>query len=68
MAYNPYIGEKQSMNVKFEDDPRPDSSGKHHDEKASIDRTNRKRIIELGIPRPTWFKPKFIDNSVSSRK
>ncbi|EFO22605.1 ribosomal protein L32 containing protein [Loa loa] len=71
MAYNPYIGEKQSTNVKFEDDPRPESSETHQDDgdaKASIDRTDRKRIVELGIPRPTWFKPKFIDSSVCSKQ
>lgn len=69
MAYNPYIGEKQSTNVKFEDDPRPDSR-ETHDEDAtdSTNRTDRKRIVELGIPRPTWFKPKFIDNSTSTKQ
>ncbi|VDO24050.1 unnamed protein product [Brugia timori] len=71
MAYNPYIGEKQSTNVKFEDDPRPDSSEtdqNDEDAKVSTDRTERKRIVELGIPRPTWFKPKFVDNSVTSKQ
>ncbi|KAM3724095.1 putative 39S ribosomal protein L32 [Dirofilaria immitis] len=71
MAYNPYIGEKQSTNVKFEDDPRPSTNEIHQDDedtKASIDRTDRKRIVELGIPRPTWFKPKFIENSVSNKQ
>ncbi|KAL4001832.1 hypothetical protein ACH3XW_0960 [Acanthocheilonema viteae] len=71
MAYNPYIGEKQSTNVKFEDDPRPVSNEAHQDDentKASIDRRNRKRIVELGIPRPTWFKPKFIDTSVPNKQ
>ncbi|CAG9535598.1 unnamed protein product [Cercopithifilaria johnstoni] len=71
MAYNPYIGEKQSTNVKFEDDPHPGPGKAHEDDedaKASIDRRDRKRIVELGIPRPTWFKPKFIDSSVRNKQ
>lgn len=58
MAYNPYIGERQSTNVKFDDDTRP-----AFDNLTADDRRNKKRIVELGIPRPTWFKPKFVDTS-----
>uniref|UniRef100_A0A915Q2A0 Uncharacterized protein n=1 Tax=Setaria digitata TaxID=48799 RepID=A0A915Q2A0_9BILA len=70
MAYNPYIGEKQSTNVKFEDDPLPSSNDANQsvDDETSTDRTNGKRIIELGIPRPTWFKPKFVDSSVPRKQ
>lgn len=71
MAYNPYIGEKQSTNVKFEDDARRSFSEAHQDNEEaedSIDRTDRKRIIELGIPRPSWFKPKFVDSSVPNER
>lgn len=64
MAYNPYIGEKQSTNVRFEDDPRE----AHQDDEVFIDRKGRKRIVELGIPRPTWFKPKFVDNFDSKKQ
>uniref|UniRef100_A0A0R3RFJ3 39S ribosomal protein L32, mitochondrial n=1 Tax=Elaeophora elaphi TaxID=1147741 RepID=A0A0R3RFJ3_9BILA len=71
MAYNPYIGEKQSTNVKFTDDPRPGSSEIHQDDedaRASTDRRDRRRIVELGIPRPTWFRPKFMDGSIPDKE
>ncbi|VDK85289.1 unnamed protein product [Litomosoides sigmodontis] len=71
MAYNPYIGEKQSTNVKFEDDPRYGPSEAYQENKEAgppTDRTDRKRIVELGIPRPSWFKPKFVDSYISNKR
>ncbi|VDM97058.1 unnamed protein product [Thelazia callipaeda] len=64
MAYNPYIGERQSTNVKFEDDPRDGSGTETQDTSPRC----MGRIVELGVPRPTWFKPKFVEPSVLGKK
>ncbi|MFH4983070.1 hypothetical protein AB6A40_009779 [Gnathostoma spinigerum] len=50
MEYNPYIGESQDkpIHIQFSD------SGKPADEVV-----NGKRIIEMDIPRPSWFKRTF---------
>ncbi|VDN18674.1 unnamed protein product [Gongylonema pulchrum] len=60
------ICEKQSTNVKFDDDARPHSQNIRGHPVA--DATDTQRIVELGIPRPTWFKPKFFDNSFRDDK
>ncbi|MFH4984545.1 hypothetical protein AB6A40_011254, partial [Gnathostoma spinigerum] len=50
MEYNPYIGESQDkpIHIQFSDSEKP-----------ADEVVNGKRIIEMDIPRPSWFKRTF---------
>lgn len=70
MDYNPYIGDKQSTNVCFDDDSRPTFGDevRAEERKEVVDnRKSKTRVVELGMARPSWFRPIFLDKSDNTR-